>query len=356
MKDQSTQTPSRKFAPFGLIVAALGLLLFGYFIRKAGLSEVVAGIRRLGVGFLLILAISAIRHIVRSIAWTRCFEPPYALRFRDALAARLMGDALGNIIPLASIAIAEPSKAAFVRHRVPLMAGLSAIALENIFYSLSVVLFIFSGTSALLLTFQLPKVLRYASIGALIATAVVTCIGYVVIRGQWRFISGALRTLARRGLGGKWVEKTIPRAETLESMIYGFYARNRTRVIPIFALEVCFHLAGVTEIYTTLSFISDVAAPTLLTAFILESVNRIINMTFKFVPLRTGVDEAGTGMLSKVLGFTTAIGVTLAIVRKARDIFWAMIGVGLMVRRGLSVRSVVTDPQQVETETAAARG
>ena len=88
----------------------------------------------------------------------------------------------------------------------------------------------------------------------------------------------------------------------------------------------------------TLSFISKVVAPTLLTAFILETVNRVINIAFKFVPLRTGVDEAGTGMLSKVLGFTTAIGVTLAIVRKARDIFWATIGVVLMVRSGLSIR------------------
>ena len=80
--------------------------------------------------------------------------------------------------------------------------------------------------------------------------------------------------------------------------------------------------------------------PTLLTAFILESVNRVINVVFKFVPLRTGIDEAGTGMLSKVLGFTTAIGVTLAIVRKARDIFWTAIGVALIVRRGLSLKNL----------------
>jgi len=80
--------------------------------------------------------------------------------------------------------------------------------------------------------------------------------------------------------------------------------------------------------------------PTLLTAFILESVNRVINVVFKFIPLRTGIDEAGTGMLSKVLGFTTAIGVTLAIVRKARDIFWTTIGVVLMVRRGLTLKNI----------------
>jgi len=349
-QDSPVQTRSRKLAPLGLIFATLGLLLFAYFVRKAGLSEIVAGIKRLGAAFVLILAISSIRHIVRSLAWTKCFEAPYRLRFRDAFAARLMGDALGNIIPLASIAVAEPSKAAFVRHRVPLIAGLAAIALENIFYSLSVIIFISSGITALLLSFPLPKPLRYASIGALVASMVVACVGYIVIRQQWRFLSGALRFLGRRGILRRWVEKLVPRAESLEDRIYGFHDRNRGRVLPILSLELCFHLAGVLEIYTTLWFISDVVRPTLLTAFILESVNRIINMTFKFVPLRTGVDEAGTGMLSRVLGFTTAVGVTLAIVRKARDIFWAMVGVALIVRRGLSLKSVVKDPQQMGRE------
>ena len=68
-------------------------------------------------------------------------------------------------------------------------------------------------------------------------------------------------------------------------------------------------------------------------------------MVFKFIPLRTGVDEAGTGMLSKVLGFTTAVGVTLAIVRKARDIFWTAVGVALMLRRGLSLRKLNQQPK-----------
>jgi len=334
------QARNRKLARFGIVFALLGLLLFGYFVRKAGVPEIVAGIRRLGFGFLLILAISAVRQVARSLAWTRCFESPHSLRFRDAFAARVMGDALGNIIPLASVAISEPSKAAFVTDRVPLMASLAALALENIFYSLSVVLLIFSGTAALLLSFSLPKPLRYASLGALAFTLVIAPLGYFIIRRQLKFLSGPMSFLSRRGIARAWlIEKGLPRGRTLEDRIYGFYARNSNRLISIFLLEVCFHLAGVAEIYVTLYFISTVP-PTLLTAFILESVNRVINVVFKFVPLRTGIDEAGTGMLSKVLGFTTAIGVTLAIVRKARDIFWTTIGVALIVRRGLSLKKL----------------
>ncbi len=330
---------NRRLAPLGIIFALLGLLLFAYFIKKAGLTEIVAGIRRLGAGFALILAISSVRHLVRSLAWTRCFEPPYRLRFRDALAARLMGDALGNIIPLASVAVSEPSKAVFVKDRVPLIAGLSALAVENIFYSLSVALFILSGTTTLLLTFSLPKALRYATIGALATTLVILPLGYFVIRREWKFLSGTLGLLSNRGIARKWMTKMTPRAETLEQRVYGFYKRNQSSFLIIFALELVFHLTGVAEIYTTLTYISPIA-PTFLTAFILESVNRIINVAFKFVPLRTGVDEAGTGMLSKVLGFTTTIGVTLAIVRKARDIFWAAVGVALLFYKGFSLRRV----------------
>jgi hypothetical protein len=341
-----------KFAPLGILFAILGLLLFAYFIRKAGVSEILAGIRRLGFAFILVLAISSLRQIVRSFAWTRCFEAPYQLRFRDALRARIMGDALGNIIPLASVAVSEPSKAVFVRDRVPLIAGLAALALENIFYSLSVIVFIFSGTTALLLSFSLPKPLRIASFVALSVTALIAPLGYLVIRKQWRFISGGLKVLLKRGVARERIEGVLPRAKSLEDRIYGFYSRNRGRLVPIFLLELCFHFAGVLEIFMTLSFISELVAPTLLTAFILESVNRVINVAFKFVPLRTGVDEAGTGMLSKVLGFTTAIGVTLAIVRKARDIFWTSIGVALMVRKGLSVRRVLEQSEEVVEDVA----
>ena len=299
-------------------VSILGLLLFAYFVRKAGVTEIIAGIKRLGFGFLLILAISTIRQIARSLAWMRCFEAPYSLRFRDAFSARVMGDALGNIVPLASAAVSEPSKAAFVTHRVPLLASLSALALENIFYSLAVTVFIFAGTLTLVLTFPLKPALRYASFATL-AVTVWCSVGYFVIRRQWKFLSGPM-SLLQRMLNRNWVEKAIPRARALEDRIYGFYQRNSNRFLSIMALEICFPLAACWNLYDTLVH-QRCGSTTLLTAFILESVNRVINIVFKFIPFRLGVDEAGTGMLAKALGFTQAIGAALAMCAKRATCF-----------------------------------
>jgi hypothetical protein len=120
--------------------------------------------------------------------------------------------------------------------------------------------------------------------------------------------------------------------------------------LPLLALEASFHTLGVAEAYVTLWFISA-EPPTLVAAFVLESVNRVINVVFKFVPLRVGIDEAGTGLFTKVLKFGTSTGVTLAIVRKARMLVWTAVGIGLLVSRGLSVRGVVRDAEQTLAET-----
>jgi hypothetical protein len=138
------------------------------------------------------------------------------------------------------------------------------------------------------------------------------------------------------------MNKLKPRAQSLEDRIYGFYSNTQRSFLSIFALDMCFHFAGIVEVFVTLSFISPVA-PTLTQAFILESVNRIINLTFKFIPLRAGVDEGGTGRVSKVLGFARGIGETLAIVRKGRDIFWSAIGVLLIWTRGHGLTPIIAD-------------
>jgi hypothetical protein len=71
--------------------------------------------------------------------------------------------------------------------------------------------------------------------------------------------------------------------------------------------------------------------------------------------MRVGVDEAGSGMLSKVLGLTQPVGVTLAVIRKGRDIVWTSIGVILILKRGFSLRGVEEEkddfnaPSTVET-------
>jgi len=346
---------ARKFAPTGLVFAALGLLLFVYFVKKAGVAEIMRGIERLGgAGLLLLLVVSSVRPIVRALCWRRCFEEPHRLRFRDALRAYLAGDALGTVMP-GGIVFSEPAKAAFIRDRVPLGAAISSIALENLFYSLSVALFVFSGMVAVLLSFSLAKELKIVILATLGGMAVFVLVAYILLRRQWRFLSGAAKFLHARGIGSHFLETRRERISELEDRIYGFRERHPGRALRILLLEFCFHLAGVVEVYLTLHFISPVR-PTWLAAFVLESVNRVINVVFKFVPLRVGVDEAGTGLFTDILKFGTGIGVMVAIIRKARVLFWAGVGMILLIRRGLRVSALAGSRTEENRAERAAPG
>jgi hypothetical protein len=349
--NQSTNTPktSKRSKIIGIVFALFGLLLFAYFVWKAGAGEITSGIRKLGAGFLLVLLISSLRYIVRTLGWTLCFTGEHRLRFRDAFRAYIVGDAMGNLTPLGIVA-SEPTKAALVRDRVPLLVAVSALAVQNLFYSLSVALFILSGIVALLLVFPLTPGLRLMSLISLGVVCAIILFGFIVYRLRWKFLSAGFERLRKTRVGKRFLkEKQRENTSAVEDTLYNFYSRNKARCALIMVLEVCFHLAGVLEVFVTLSFISDVQ-PTFMAAYVLESVNRIINVVFKFVPLRAGVDEAGSSWVTKVLKFGVTTGTTLAIIRKARVICWTALGVAFLVRRGLSTQAVAEETQEALAE------
>ena len=345
-QEPEKKSVSRRFAPASAVFATIGVTLFAYFVWSAGPANIWTNISKIGVGFLLILAVSGLRFVVRAVTWTLCFEAPHHLSIWEAFKAHLIGDTAGNIVSLGMV-VSEPTKAALVRERVPLLAAISAIAVENLFYMLSVAAFLFCGTMALLLSFPLPKTLWWLSVGILTGVVIAVMVVGWAVRLQLRFLSGALKWANRRGLGRSAFERRHERVTALEDRIYGFHTRNRARFLPILLLQSGFHLLGVLEAYITIYLITEVP-PTLLAAFLFETVNRIINIVFKYVPLRAGVDEAGTGQLARVLKFGEAAGVTLAIVRKARTVFWMAVGITLLLSRGLSLRAVAAEAERTQ--------
>ena len=137
---------ARRLSAAGILFAAAGLALFAYFVWRAEPAKVWARLSEVGAGFGLILLLSGLRFVVRALAWTLCVERPHRLSLRHALRAFLVGDTAGNILPV-GLVVSEPTKTAMVRDRLPLVAAASSVAVENLFYMLSVALFIFSGAA-----------------------------------------------------------------------------------------------------------------------------------------------------------------------------------------------------------------
>jgi hypothetical protein len=222
---------------------------------------------------------------------------------------------------------------------VTLAATLSGIVIENLFYTATVGLMIGLGAAAFLLQFRLPEALWLASLGAIGGTLVIVGGARWVLMARAKPVSRSIVWLRARGLGGR----------RFEEQVNTFSARNRARLGRLLACEAAFHVAGVAEVYVTLAFITPDSV-TLLNALILEAVGRVINVLFKFIPMRFGVDEAGNLLLARPLGLPQASLVALPLVRKARLLAWTAVGVVLLLHRGLSVRKAIKETEAVTGE------
>lgn len=330
----------------GIILTVAGIGLFAYLVYSVGLGELVEGIERFGlVGFAVILLLYFLRIVVRAIAWSLSVYEPYKLDFRDTLPAVVIGEATSSIIPL-GILISGTAKAVAVRHRVPLVAGLSSVATENLFYSLVTSVFLILGALTFLRSAPLEEG-WIVTIDVLIAgIALLLALMLLMVLRQWHFASETCEWLYQRGIGRRFLEKGRMDVRLFENLIYGFYRRYPRRFLPICGLEALYHAIGVVEVFYVLSRLND-AFPSLMTSFLLESVSRLITIMFKIVPLTIGVDEAGAQFVGEAFALAAGVGVTLAIIRKGRILFWTAIGLLLMIKRGMSLRGLATTNEGV---------
>jgi hypothetical protein len=91
-----------------LASALAGAALFAYAIRRAGVTDIAEGVRRVGWGLIPILGLAGLRFVIRAECWRLCLPPAVAFPLPRALAAFLAGDAVGRVKPFGLLA-SEPT-------------------------------------------------------------------------------------------------------------------------------------------------------------------------------------------------------------------------------------------------------
>jgi hypothetical protein len=226
-----------------------------------------------------------------------------ALDYRHAFNAFLSGDAVGNVTPLGLLA-SEPTKILLVRHHLATLASVASLTLENILYGLSVVVMLAVGLALLLVTTTIPGRAWWVAVTALVSAVVMTASAFAFLRA--------------------------PRLVPLRAELRVLATERPARLAQVFSLHLLFHALAVAETYLILLWLLGDKSPTVVQAVIFETVNRLTIVVFKFVPFRIGIDEATAGAVAPLVAVTSAVGVTLAVVRKARMLFWAAIGLLLV--------------------------
>lgn len=324
----------RSFVWLQAIAFLLGLGLLIYVINRVGLQPIFDALLRIGFfGFLILLAISGSRHVLRTIAM-RAAVPAEHRRFNffTAFSARLGGEAI-SFLTFTGPLLGEATKVALLRRRVPLTYGVPALVVDNLLYNLSVVFFILSGACVMLFTYSLPPLVYYSLIGIAIVAALGIAAAALAAKRRIMLMTWFLDQMARLRLSPRVILKRRQHIYHIESKVYDFYKHHPGVFFGMIACDLLAHLSSVVEVYVTLRMLGY--QPNVAQAFIIESLTKVINFVFAFVPGTIGVYEYGTKIILETLGYAAAIGLTLAVVRKAGTIFWTSIGLLILTQRTL---------------------
>jgi putative ABC transport system permease protein len=313
-----------------LAAFALGAALLFYVVDRIGLAPIAEALRQVGFGFLVLLSITGLRHVFRTVSMSLAVAPEHRrFSFWEAYSTRLAGETI-TFLTFTGPVLGEATKAALLKKRVPLSTGVQALVVDNLLYNLSVALFVSGGALVMLATYDLPDAARYPLIviaGGM--AAVVVGIVFAVISSMMP-MTAFVDFLIRRGVKRRKLSARREKVRAAEQNVYDFYKHRPRAFFLMFACDFLAHATTVLEVFLVLGWLGF--EPTARVAYIIDSLTKVINLVFGFVPATIGVYEGGTGFILHTLGYAAATGVTLGIVRKAGMIVWAAVGLLMLVR------------------------
>jgi hypothetical protein len=308
-----------------LSLAAIGAVLLIVTVRGVGWSDVRTSVTAVGWWYLVIIGLGGTRFAARARAWQECAATT-AFRFTRAFSATVAGDALGNLTPLGLLA-SEPAKVFLVNDRLSTAPAVASVAAENAFYIASVLVMIGAGALTFFAVADLDPALRLSARVIVGATLIGGLAAVWTLRRQ-----PAILSHVARWAGGRVTHAVLApeRLIEIERLFYTVFRWPAARVARVAVWEAVFHMVAVLEVLLVLRLLPWGRGTTLADAFILESTGRLIVVAFKFIPYRLGVDEAGSAVVARALSLDPALGVTLALVRRIRVLFWNAVGLGLL--------------------------
>jgi len=330
----TTSNSRRSFVWLQALAFILGLGLLIYVINRVGVQPLFDALLRVGFGFFVVLGLSGLRHVLRTVAMRAAVPPEHRrISFRNAFAARLGGEAI-SFLTFTGPLLGEATKVALLRKRVPLTYGVPALVVDNLLYNLSVVFFVLSGAVVMLLRYPLPPGVYLVLIAIAAVAASGILVAAIAAKRRVMLLTWLIDRLGELRLSPKVILKRRHHIYHLESKVYDFYKHHPGAFFLMIACNLLAHASSVAEVFLALKMLGF--QPQVAQAYIIESLTKVINFAFAFVPGTIGVYEGGTEViLQKGLGFTPAAGLALALVRKAAIVVWTSIGLLVLTWRTL---------------------
>ncbi|PYJ65906.1 MAG: hypothetical protein DMF38_03395 [Verrucomicrobia bacterium] len=331
-----------------LIIAGAGLVLFAWFVHRTGVNTISRAFTTLGWSAPLILLPYALVYLLDTVGWRLCFGRTLskAISFGTLFRIRWAGESLNNVVPSAYLG-GEAVKVYFLHKRgLPVVEGASSVVIGKTAQVLAEVIYIALGAvagSSILPANSPARAGMFAISGA--ATALIAMLFWLQHRGMFSTLLALTGRLRLR------IRALTSRAESLRQLdrrIFDFYRNDRRR----FLSSVTFYLLGWIADSLEILLVSRLLGMPLdwSQAVAFEAFIGVAKALGVFAPAALGVQESGIIFLSYLFGFPPALAVPYAIIRRARDLTFALIGGALLYAEEPALRGFA---QRVAREVEA---
>lgn len=247
----------------------------------------------------------------------------------------LVGDSVNYFVPPANLA-GEPVKAHLLSRSVGFSRSVTSIMVHKHAEIVAQVLFLSLSLSIAVTKFALPTGLRIA------ALILAGGMGVAVVAAFWALKRGAfgalIRGLVKIGIKPEQIKPEWHATASLDRWLALFY---KTRM-PVFYWATCLCLVGwcggLLETYIVLQWLS--AKPSLEMAVAVESLAMVLNTIIFFIPGRVGSAETVRVAVFSVLGLPAAQGAVYSIIRRGREVTWAIPGLLILLAIKMGIGGV----------------
>jgi lysylphosphatidylglycerol synthase-like protein len=324
-----------------LLVAGTALLVV--LLWRLGPAEILQTLGQIGWYFVPILLLGGAHQATRALALKACILQPGALRYRDALAIRLSGEAV-QTLTLTGPVLAEPTKAWLLERRgLSFKQGFAATLTEYIIYSFVSAVMAIVGLVALVMRFMPSATITSIAIAIVVMCSVFLAVSAVAIARRFYLIGALVSALIRLGVLRGRLKPDIEAVHGIEDLLLTVLRDSPVRLVAVAALESVAQALLVFELFWLLRAI-HIALPAL-SVFLIEAWAKFFDFAFLLVPLQVGVLEGTYASIFGVLGLPLTGGFVLAFVRRARGL--AIAGVGLAMLAFVTRRRNLPDESEL---------
>ena len=313
-----------RFSSFRLFAVLLGVGLFAHLVLRTGPQTISKQVHAVGWGLALIVIVSGVAHVVKTWAWRLTFQCDISkLSWSRSLGMRLVSEAVGQL-GIAGKLFGEGIRVSMLGCSAPIAAGISSAALDSGLYILTSAIVTIFGIITALLIAPVSGQWRLCAVAFAGGVLAFISLGAFAVGKRWPVMSGTTRAMGRLPCFQKWLSSKQQVIAAAEDSLLGFHSKAPRAFWASIMLNFLCHALAALEVYIVLRFMGVRVA--VFGALILEGLTKLINVIGALNPGNVGTYEAGNMLITRVLGITTASGLTLALCRRARSIFWAAIG------------------------------